>query len=160
MSGKPFKKQNCPPLSQSKNNKSIFFAFLYVFISSGLFQTKDILSTEVFRRFWVEITEDHIGLRIEVGRDEESTAFMSRTWMVGLEPIPWSDIRYVGFTSYRGSGDKSMTEMKFLTPSNILTRLHYSRCMTFNMLRSPGQAGQIQSSAIFLHQDSHWRISD
>ena len=79
------------------------------------------MSSEVFRRFWVEITEDVIGLRIEVGRDEESTAFVSRTWMVGLEPIPWSDIRYVGFTTWRAYVE-SMTEMKFITPSNILNK--------------------------------------
>ena len=95
---------------------------MYVFISSGLFQTKDILSAEVFRRFWIQITEDAMGLRMEVGRDEESTAFMSRTWMVGLEPISWTDIRYIGFTTWRDSYVESMTEMKFITPSNILNK--------------------------------------
>ena len=96
-----------------------------------MFQTKDILSTEVFRRFWIQITEDQTQLMIEVGRDEESKAFMSRTWFVGSEPIPWSDISHVGFTSYRAPHDQSVTEMKFITPSNIFLRLHFS--LTYSM---------------------------
>ena len=91
-----------------------------------MFQTKDILSAEVFRRFWIQITEDQTQLMIEVGRDEESTAFMSRTWFVGSEPIPWSDISYVGFSSYF-----SLTEVKFITPSNIFLRLQLS--LTYSM---------------------------
>ena len=86
----------------------------------GWFQTKDILSTEVFRGFWVEITEDATGLTIEVGKAEESAAFMSRTWLLGSEPVPWSDVRYVGFSSWRPGNDLSFNEIKFINPSNIL----------------------------------------
>ena len=86
----------------------------------GWFQTKDFLSTEVFRGFWVEITEDATELRMEVGKAEESKAFMSRTWLLGFEPIPWSEVRYVGFSSWRPGNDPSFTEIKFINPSNIL----------------------------------------
>ena len=104
------------------------------------FQTKDILSTDVFRRFWVEVIEDGTEFRMEVGRDEETSAFLSRTWMVGSEPLPWADVRYVGFTSYRPGNDWSFTEIKFINPSNML--LSQTSSLAYSMLivqvSSPG----------------------
>ena len=58
-------------------------------------------------------------MRIDVGRDEDTKAFMSRTWLLTTKPLPWSDVRYVGFTGYG-----SLVEMKFIEPSNIIHRLH------------------------------------
>ena len=82
------------------------------------------MSPEMFRRFWVEITEDDTELRLEVGRGEDDKAFMSRTWLVGSEPLPWSKVRYVGFSSYRANHDPSFNEMKFISPSKMTTAAH------------------------------------
>ena len=128
----------------------------------GWFQTKDILSTEVFRKFWVEITESGTEFRIDVGKAEETAAFMTRTWVIGSEPLPWSDVRYVGFSSWRADYDPSFNEIKFINPSNILLirSCSIAYCIISIMFRSPDQTRQIQSSAIFPHQDSQWRLSD
>ena len=88
----------------------------------------------------MEVIEDGTEFRMEVGRDEETSAFLSRTWMVGSEPVPWADVRYVGFTSYRPGNDKSFTEIKFINQSNML--LSQTSSLAYSMLivqvSSPG----------------------
>ena len=82
---------------------------------SKYFQTKEILSLDAFRRFWVDVKEEQTGLTFSVGAGEAEASLLSRTWLLGTEPQPWSDIRYIGFTTW---GNQRM-EYKIIYPSKI-----------------------------------------
>ena len=62
------------------------------------------------------------GLTIEVGRGEEETAFMPRTWLLGLQPLPWSEVKFLGLTTWNDPGNKrdhKLIEYKLLQPGNF-----------------------------------------
>ena len=79
------------------------------------FQTDSILSTEEFREFWVQITETKLDLMIEVGRAGEDTAFMSRTWLLNIQPLPWADILYIGLTTWNSPVEYNLLEPSMYT---------------------------------------------
>ena len=53
---------------------------------------------------------------MEVGRGEEETGFMTRTWLLGMLPLPWSEVKFLGFTTYGGE----LMEYKILDPSDFV----------------------------------------